>query len=103
MYGIDPRDLPDDAVRVDHRLARLDVGIHALVDEKFLRERIAARVEHLDRLRRRRVAFARTSSSARSRAFSCWVAANACDAAACSTDSCFSVAFSSASERSDVK
>jgi hypothetical protein len=41
------RHLPDDAARVDDARARLDAGARSLVDEKLLRERIAARVEHL--------------------------------------------------------
>ena len=43
------RHLADDAVFIDHARARLDAGARALVDEDLLRERIAARVEHLDR------------------------------------------------------
>jgi hypothetical protein len=43
--GADIRDLPDDAVAVDHRHARLDAVREALVDDDLAHERVARVVE----------------------------------------------------------
>ena len=101
--GIHARDLPDDAVGIDHGLAGPDVGIGALVDEQLLRERVTAGVEDLDGGGRRRVARPGIEQRPQAARFPAAAAANACAAAALLGRLSLQLALSSVSARCDVK
>ena len=93
------RHLPHHPLRVDDRVAGVEIRIRPLVDEELLRERIAAGVEHLDDRRRAAVARAQVEQ----RLEPCVLAARARLAPAqpepCSTRRRFSASFSPASSR----